>query len=458
MKKLSVLPILLAVLLAASCQKDQEFVTLGACIDQPGKTYLNGLTPCWSAGDRVYVNDDSYSLTNINGSTAQIDHVLSAGSYRAIYPASIVTSGVDITNNGSNIPVTLPEKQTYRMENGHQRVDAPMGAYIEDYTQQLQFRNLCSIVHVMVKNSSGDILAPYALKISAATSKLSGTGTATVGTDNDQVTLSANASNSVMLDMRDANVTIDMDDHAAFDIYAPAFTGDQVTITLFTDGGYFDLSLTDVSLVPNSYTTVTLNVNFLTQPPTLLQGSTFVSRLSNYAPNATAVVFEYNSSVTSDVELQSSGTPIYGKLVGDTWVVSTSASMIYANDICASMFNGLSNLTSIDFGDGFNTSNVTTMNAMFIDCSRLSSLDLSSFNTSQVTNMGSMFDGCTMLTNLNLSHFNMEQVDYTGYMCYDLASQSSECTITCPSAVRTKLNEYGTYLPETVNFHWVITD
>ncbi|MBP5464820.1 MAG: BspA family leucine-rich repeat surface protein, partial [Treponema sp.] len=65
------------------------------------------------------------------------------------------------------------------------------------------------------------------------------------------------------------------------------------------------------------------------------------------------------------------------------------------------MFNICKGLTSIDVS-GFDTSNVTSMKAMFGSCSGLTSITgLSGFNTSKVESMESMFNGCTVLTSLD---------------------------------------------------------
>ena len=75
-------------------------------------------------------------------------------------------------------------------------------------------------------------------------------------------------------------------------------------------------------------------------------------------------------------------------------------------------FAELSNLTTITGIENLNTSEVTRMELMFSDCSKLTSLDLSSFNTANVTNMGYMFSGCSSLTSLDLSSFNTAKVTY----------------------------------------------
>ena len=73
------------------------------------------------------------------------------------------------------------------------------------------------------------------------------------------------------------------------------------------------------------------------------------------------------------------------------------------------MFLNCSNLTSLDLSN-FNTSNVTYMYSMFNGCSNLTSLDLSNFNTSKVMDMSSMFSKCSNLTSLDLSNFNTSKV------------------------------------------------
>ena len=162
--------------------------------------------------------------------------------------------------------------------------------------------------------------------------------------------------------------------------------------------------------------------------PELVDGATF----NQYIPElATSVVFEYNNDYkgTHILSTPRSSVPIYGRYDGTVWHVITSASTIYANPRCDKMFYKRSKLTSIDFGDGFNTSNVVSMTrvvdtaysgvpsirvrfGMFAGCSNLTSLDLSVFNTSQVTDMRGLFENCSKLTSLNVSSFNTSNVEY----------------------------------------------
>ncbi len=82
-------------------------------------------------------------------------------------------------------------------------------------------------------------------------------------------------------------------------------------------------------------------------------------------------------------------------------------------------FSGMENLQSITGLSYLNTSNVTSMEAMFQNCKILTSLDLSGFNTSNVTDMSGMFLNCYALTSLDLSSFDTHNVTNMDYMFHD---------------------------------------
>ena len=70
---------------------------------------------------------------------------------------------------------------------------------------------------------------------------------------------------------------------------------------------------------------------------------------------------------------------------------------------CYHWFQSFSNLSTIEGIGYLNTANVTNMEAMFNNCSGLTSLDLSSFNTAEVTDMFYMFGGCSDLKTIYVS-------------------------------------------------------
>ena len=85
------------------------------------------------------------------------------------------------------------------------------------------------------------------------------------------------------------------------------------------------------------------------------------------------------------------------------------------------MFMNCSSLTSIDMS-GFDTSSVTDMRSMFENCSGLTSLNVSDFNTSSVTSMRNMFENCSGLANLNLSGLDTSRVTDMTQMFYNCSN------------------------------------
>ncbi len=78
-----------------------------------------------------------------------------------------------------------------------------------------------------------------------------------------------------------------------------------------------------------------------------------------------------------------------------------------SDDISASTFGQLQNLTSINF-EGINTKNVESMVATFYGLNKIEILDLSSFNTTKVKTMTNIFMNMTSLKDINLRSFNLE--------------------------------------------------
>ena len=86
---------------------------------------------------------------------------------------------------------------------------------------------------------------------------------------------------------------------------------------------------------------------------------------------------------------------------------------------CAYWFAEFTELTKIEGIGNLNTSKVTDMNSIFLDCHSLENLDLSNFDTSNVTGMSEMFHICG-LTSLDLSSFNTSKVT-------DMSCMFSDC-------------------------------
>ena len=104
--------------------------------------------------------------------------------------------------------------------------------------------------------------------------------------------------------------------------------------------------------------------------------------------------------------------------------IGSSDGLVYANPNSGSAFYGMTKLTNIDF-TYFDTSQVTTMVSMFVNCSSLTSLDLSKFDTSKVTDMNSMFANSKKLVTLDISSFDTSKVTNMSSMFNDCNSLTS---------------------------------
>ncbi len=471
MKKNNILCILLASLaLMTSCKKDVDFVDFDAVIDHPSKVYIDGNRfPCWNEGDEVKINGTAYGLENIDGSSAHISHVATSNDYYAIYPTSIAQGTVTTSTT-----VTLPEVQKYKTfgSNHQQRVEIPMGAYTANNSNRrnsLQFKNLCSVVRVKITNNNNatatnGTAAYYAnniannremqilkITVEAQSTLLSGTGTATIEGDgeSDHIAITS-GKNRVSLRCSNSATpmkTLQVGEPAEFDIVLPEFgsagagekvTGDIITITVKTATGMKSFTTQNpVYLGHNSIVRNEISVTSLDPlPAELKEGSQFNSLIrNNFTVSAiTKIQFVCNDNTATGTELQSthSGSKIYGNMSGNTLVVSTPAPIMYANSSCVNMFTSLTSLQEIEFGDNFNTENVTSIYGMFQSSgiTNLEDLDLEHFNTDGVTNMGNLFYGCSQLGTGNQtitfpSTFNTEHVTMMDHMFYDCSSMTS---------------------------------
>lgn len=85
-----------------------------------------------------------------------------------------------------------------------------------------------------------------------------------------------------------------------------------------------------------------------------------------------------------------------------TWDVSKTTRLDW-------LFANCDNLGNIDMRN-WNTSNVINMSGIFMNCFSMTDIDVSSFNTSKVTQMTRMFSGCINVEKLDLSNFSSESL------------------------------------------------
>ena len=112
------------------------------------------------------------------------------------------------------------------------------------------------------------------------------------------------------------------------------------------------------------------------------------------------------------------------------------------------MFMNCYKLTELDLSM-FDTSNVTSMSRMFAGCLSLAKLDLRSFDVSKVTDMRNMFENCYALTELDLRSFDTSSV--TSYS--NMFNNAKQSTLTSILVTRDKWT-----IPSSVITNAVATD
>ena len=123
-----------------------------------------------------------------------------------------------------------------------------------------------------------------------------------------------------------------------------------------------------------------------------------------YTEENTTLTFYYDnlrdSRTGTTYDLNTGARPewlINGTNANVTKVVFDSSFVGARPTITSNWFNGMGNLIIIEGMNYLNTSEVTNMFGMFVNCEQLTKLDLSCFNTSKVSNMNLLFSGCKKL-------------------------------------------------------------
>lgn len=439
----------------SSCQKEEAPVTpqmikhFRAGIENSTKTTLNSeLYTEWVAGDHVRLSmltdggstygaflsatPDQDDATWANFVTdGELEVVGGIRDYEpfqflyAVYPASIA--------QGQRADkVCLPAVQN--STNGN-LVGAPMVADFRnvvlegDALPRVKFQNLCGVmkIHLQQENTNISEIAVIADQQLRGTYTISYTDgvpalTPVAQSNANCVTLALDGAQDIGSEGKD------------FYIYLPAGNYTNMKLRIKNSAGnYCTKTCSAVTINRNEIVPITIGGTMDFLAPAQLMYRAFKSS------TATSITFHYNSTVTSGTNVAADGsTPIY--LVDNNHVVDvyTSASVIKAPDNSRQLFFYASHLSSIDFGEGFNTENVTNMDQMFDYCSYLTSLDLSSFSSSSNPSSESMFAGCSRLTTIKFSH------DFTpSNTASALLAVNNNCTVYCNETLKGMLQQDG---------------
>lgn len=394
----------------SSCQKEEAAQLpkhFRASTENSAKTTLNSeLYTEWEATDQIRVgfqgtnngvvytaSPDQTDPTWADFSTSE--SIPSGAPLYAVYPASIAQGQ---PGNRVNLPAV-------QNSTAGSLTEAPMVADFSTIEptdgMRVKFQNLCGVMKIHLQQA-GTYISEIAV---IADQQLRGTYTISY-TDGVPALTPVSQSNA-----NDITLTLGSEQDISnegkdFYIYLPAGNYTNMMLRIKnSDGNYATKTCASVTINRNEIVPITLGSTMTFSAPAQLAQEAF------YRSSATSITFHYNSTVTSGTNIAAAGsTPIY--LVDNNGVVDvyTSAPVIKAPVDCANLFGYASNLVSIDFGNGFSTTDVTRLWYMFYRCRALTNLDLSHFNTSNVTNMSYMFSGCSSLSNLDLSSFNTSNV------------------------------------------------
>ena len=160
-----------------------------------------------------------------------------------------------------------------------------------------------------------------------------------------------------------------------------------------------------------------------------IKGGGEQSILSNYFQNLPDQIYvngEYKASKVNKIDgLTESENENIIKLIWNTPLITFNYIFAFISNIKKADFSNIDTsgvtdmegmfincfiLTSVDFSN-VKTSLVTRMDCMFYNCASLNNLNLSSFNTSSVTTLYAMFYNCRLLTSLDLGHFDTHLVN-----------------------------------------------
>lgn len=230
------------------------------------------------------------------------------------------------------------------------------------------------------------------------------------------------------------NNTIKIDSHKHSISDTVNAQGSTAIVTENTDGF---MSKTDKITLNNINTRVTTakskvqSMIYLYPSISLLPGSEFLNALTTIGKNATSVIFtktavpEDKKATAKIVSTASSEAKSYMYLNGTTVYVCPENSNFttYLNEDCNNMFNGCSNLTSIDFS-GINSSKISKANAMFKNCAKLTSSI--TIHTPYINYFTEIFTGCSTVSGSKFSvNYKSTARQIVNYMLNTKSSNSN---------------------------------
>lgn len=438
-------------LLASGCSQDkiteqqQTFANLPIVTvgfeESTSRTYMSeGKRLRWTEGDQIsffYKSALNYQYkfdgkTGANAGTfSPIKQVVGTGSdlnrNYAVYPYD---SNIEIDEDGI-ITATLPSEQTYA-ENSFGLGDNTMVAVTQDIEDTfLGFKNVGGYLKLHLY---GDNVTIKTITLQGESNeKIAGEATIIPVYNGEPTTeMSNNATNTIILNCSEGvKIGTTTETATAFWLVVPPTTfenGFTITVTDINNNVVTKSTSNNITIKRNLIQPMdAFKVEFEETIPIektallLPDGNTFNTTVSTYLTdnsNLTKIKFVADSKTTSENILvtDKNGSIAYLVSNGEWLEIHTSANEFKAYWDSKYMFKGTTDdspfrdITTIDFGDNFNTTEIVEIGEMFFNCTSLNTLDVSKFNTSNVVVMGDMFYNCSSLESLDIRNFNTSKV------------------------------------------------
>lgn len=170
--------LLLVVLVCVSCSKGNKTVLKASFQRYQGSDAKAILTAqkylMWTSGDQIRINNSSVAISG-DGNDVEFVTEMSPNGFAAFFPYSIVGTDPDGSNE---VEIEIPSAQPYVESGGSQLLKAPMAAYSERQSGNidLMFSNLCSLIRVSISNEHRSMVKPTMIQIYNKNRALAGKG------------------------------------------------------------------------------------------------------------------------------------------------------------------------------------------------------------------------------------------------------------------------------------------
>ena len=424
-------------------------------VDLGDKT-AEGYPLMWEAGDQITITDGTttgvYELASVDnngvGTFAVIEGSEAAASGAELYTA---WSGEGASYSSGTFTYTIPATQTYT--EGHNLV-GKLPLFAQSSNTTLVFKTPAAIVRLNLTKEEAIGISQIQILGHFSSAPMAGSFKNTI--TNGEFGATTTVSGKANLTYNAGDVVVDSEGESFFLImpartYTYSSTSTRFHIQCTYSDGYGDYLRPSATITTKAG--VVMPISLQLKKVTRLTGV----KLSDLK-EATSVVFKTRStedfSDSNRFKLLSSGVdkkyyPAYvewneGEATvhtsGDAFLAQSSAKWFDATGTTNTSTN-FTNLTSVDFGESldlsqitlaeymfcyckslqdikfgesFNTANITSMVYMFQECRSLKNVDLSGFDTSKVTKMDYMFENCTALEELDLSTWDLSKLPKSG--------------------------------------------